>query len=394
LLLARLTFIRQNWNSAESQDRPRRPSYRRPERESRFSGGEDGLELGGASHASKDFTQSKSLHVSRLPAEITDEEFRDAFSGLKGLTGAELVFNSGALRDYKNTASRGFGFLHFEDESAAAAAAAEMESTPIRIRGFAPEINPSKAKQRQVNEESHVLHISGVPLDCQYLEISTLLKEKCPGFKSVRLMTGKHKNFLGAIGIAFKDTESAIKAKEVLKGVSLGGADLLEHNVAFGRPLWDKGEPTSTLLLIGTPRDPDGAYAVSEMLESLPGVDRHKVLQDRDTGNFKGTTIVNCKDAHTAWQTLDYLNRETPEYRVAFVTDRPAFQQRPEGQERDQFSRPSAFKSAFHDRGSDRNPDFGRDRNPDFNRNRNRDRPPARDFNRNPSWKRDRDQDY
>jgi hypothetical protein len=92
LLLARLASVRYNWNSADSQDRPRRPSYRRPDRESRFSG-EDGLELGGSSNAPKDFSQSKSLHVSRLPAEITDEEFKNAFSNLKGLTSAELGGN-------------------------------------------------------------------------------------------------------------------------------------------------------------------------------------------------------------------------------------------------------------------------------------------------------------
>jgi hypothetical protein len=92
-------------------------------------------------------------------------------------------------------------------------------------------------------------------------------------------VTGKNQNFLGAIGIAFKDTESAINAKKALEGVSLGGVDLLEHNVAFGRPLWDHGEPTTTLMLIGTPKDPEGVNDLSQMLDTLSDIERYKVCE-------------------------------------------------------------------------------------------------------------------
>ncbi|KAG8740448.1 hypothetical protein FRC10_004313 [Ceratobasidium sp. 414] len=215
---------------------------------------EDKLELRSASQAPKDFSRSKSLHVSRIDQETTDEEFRQAFSGLKGLVNAELS---------------GFGFLHFENESAAAAAAQHLEEFPVRIRGYATDINPYTSRSLTSTEPSHTIHISGVPLDLQYLEVVELLREKASNQKSIRFMTNRDQGFLGVISIAFNDTESAVDAKKYLIGASLGGVELREHNVQYGRPLWDE-KPTTTLIITGIPREPREAnkFYLANLLHS------------------------------------------------------------------------------------------------------------------------------
>ncbi|KAG9087560.1 hypothetical protein FRC07_012789, partial [Ceratobasidium sp. 392] len=198
------------------------------------SNAEDRLELGTTSKPRRFFPPSKSLHVARVRPEASDEEFRNAFSGLKGLVKAELIFNSGPLRDYKNTTSRGFGFLHFENEDAAAAAAEQLEWNPIWIRGQETKINPYTSRTLDSAEPSHTLHLSGLPLELQYLEVVELLRERSLNQKSIRFMTDKELNFLGAVGVAFEDTASGINAKQALIGASLGGMKLREHNVQYG----------------------------------------------------------------------------------------------------------------------------------------------------------------
>ncbi|KAG9081495.1 hypothetical protein FRC06_005533 [Ceratobasidium sp. 370] len=287
---------------------------------------EDKLELVASSRPRRDFSQSKSLHVARVHRDATDEEFREAFSDLKGLVKAELIFNSGPLRDYQNTTSRGFGFLHFENEDAAAAAAQHLDEFPVRIRGYETDINPYTARATTSTEPSHSLHISGVPLDLQYLEVAETLKERCPNQKSIRFMTSRDQGFIGVVNVAFEDTESAIDAKKSLVGASLGGVELREHNIQYGRPLWDE-KPTTTLMMIGTPKEPSGAEKVRRMLAALDGVTRYKIIKDQDTGDFKGTAILNCVDITTAWKILEYLNRAYPMYRIAFISSRPEHEQ-------------------------------------------------------------------
>ncbi|KAG8796111.1 hypothetical protein FRC12_004863 [Ceratobasidium sp. 428] len=302
------------------------------------SSNEDRLELGATPRSRRDFTSSKSLHVARVPQDVADEEFRSAFSGLKGLVKAELIFNSGALRDYKNTTSRGFGFLHFENEDAAADAAYQLERDPVRFRGYETKINPFTSKAPGPNQPCHVLHVSGLPLDLQYLELVELLKEKAVNQKSIRFMTSKDLSFVGAVGIAFRDTESAIDAKKSLIGASLGGMELREHNIEFGRPLWDE-RPTTTLMLIGTPREPRGADWMKGILASIDGVTRYKVVKDPETGDYKGVAIVNCEDIPGAWRILEYFNRKYPAYRVVFISSRVEHEQKLENQGRERYHR-------------------------------------------------------
>ena len=87
------------------------------------------------------------------------------------------------------------------------------------------------------------------------------------------LVTSKENQFLGAAGVAFRDAEAAADAKEALPGASIGDVVLREHNLAFGRPLYDE-MPTKTLMLIGTPTDDEGVEEVRSMIEALPGVTR------------------------------------------------------------------------------------------------------------------------
>ncbi|KAG9087730.1 hypothetical protein FRC07_012755, partial [Ceratobasidium sp. 392] len=183
------------------------------------SNAEDRLELGTTSKSRRFFPPSKSLHVARVRPEASDEEFRNAFSGLKGLVKAELS---------------GFGFLHFENEDAAAAAAEQLEWNPIWIRGQETKINPYTSRTIDSAEPSHTLHLSGLPLELQYLEVVELLRERSLNQKSIRFMTDKELNFLGAVGVAFKDTASGSNAKQALIGASLGGMELREHNVQYG----------------------------------------------------------------------------------------------------------------------------------------------------------------
>lgn len=88
------------------------------------------------------------------------------------------------------------------------------------------------------------------------------------------LVTSKENHFLGAAGVAFVDAEAAADAKEALLGASIGDVVLRDHNLAFGRPLYDH-MPTNTLMIIGTPTDEEGIEEVRSMIEALPGVERH-----------------------------------------------------------------------------------------------------------------------
>ncbi|KAG9095284.1 hypothetical protein FS749_010739 [Ceratobasidium sp. UAMH 11750] len=89
-LPARLALARSISNSASSQIRPERTIS-----ESLEPSAEDRLEFVARSRPRKDFSQSKSLHVARVHQDATDEEFRQAFSGLKGLVNAELSEHHG-----------------------------------------------------------------------------------------------------------------------------------------------------------------------------------------------------------------------------------------------------------------------------------------------------------
>ncbi|CAE6480063.1 unnamed protein product [Rhizoctonia solani] len=282
---------------------------------------DDGLELDVKSNRKR-----ASLHVANIPFDTTDEEFRQAFSGLPGIVNTELVFNSGTMRDYKNTTNRGFGFLHFESELAASAAMRHLRMSPVRIQGFATEVKPNRSKSKSRNDASHVLHISGLPLDIQYLEVLDLLKEKCPYFKSLRFMAGEPDNFLGVAAVAFEDTMSAERARERLLGLTLAGMLLRDHNVSFGRPLYEN-EPTNTLMVLGTPTSPDAAYDFRRLLDSFECIQRYKLIKDRLTNEFKGFTTVGCDSVDSAWMMLEWFNREYPHYRVAFITSRYEYEQ-------------------------------------------------------------------
>ncbi|EUC61595.1 RNA recognition motif protein [Rhizoctonia solani AG-3 Rhs1AP] len=282
---------------------------------------DDRLELDG-----KPDRKRASLHIANIPFATTDEEFRQAFSVVPGIVNTELVFNSGTMRDYKNTSNRGFGFLHFESELAASAAMKQLRMSPVRIQGFETEVKPNKSKTKSRNDVSHVLHISGLPLDIQYLEVLDTLKEKCPSFKSLRFMAGEPDNFLGVAAVAFEDTVSAEQAKDKLLGVTLAGTLVREHNISFGRPLYvDK--PTDTLMVLGTPTSPDAAYDFRRVLDSFDCIERYKLIKDRITDEFRGFTTVNCGSVDSAWMMLEWFNREYPHYRVAFITSGPKYEQ-------------------------------------------------------------------
>ncbi|KAH7334087.1 hypothetical protein B0J17DRAFT_675267 [Rhizoctonia solani] len=230
------------------------------------------------------------------------------------------------MRDYKNTTNRGFGFLHFESGQAASAAMSHLRRSPIRLQGYETEINPYKAKSKSRNDASHVLHISGLPLDIQYLEVLDLLKEKCPYFKSLRFMAGEPDNFLGVAAVVFEDNTAAQRAKERLHEMTLGGTLLRDHNISFGRPLYED-EPTNTLMLLGTPTSQDAAYDFRRLLDSFDCIKRYKLIKDRISNEFKGFTIVNCTDVDSAWMMLEWFNREYPHYRVAFIATRHEYEQ-------------------------------------------------------------------
>ncbi|KAJ1303783.1 hypothetical protein OPQ81_008206 [Rhizoctonia solani] len=276
--------------------------------------GGDELELNGTSERKR-----TSLHVSNIPFDTTDEEFRQAFSVLPGIVKTELVFNSGTMRDYKNTSNRGFGFLHFESEPAARAAMRHLRASPIRLQGYATEVKPNTSRAKSRDDMSHVLHISGLPLEIQYLEVLDLLKERCPYFKSLRFMAAEPGNFLGVAAVAFEDTISAERAKERLHGMTLGGMLLREHNITFGRPLYED-RPTDTLMLLGTPTSPDAAYDFRRVLDTFDCIRRYKLIKDKATNEFRGFTTVNCGSVDNAWMMLEWFNREYPHYRVAFIT--------------------------------------------------------------------------
>ncbi|CAE6514625.1 unnamed protein product [Rhizoctonia solani] len=282
---------------------------------------DDRLELTGTSGRKR-----ASLHISNIPFDTKDEEFKQAFWDLPGIVSTELVFNSGTMRDYKHTTNRGFGFLHFESEFAAAAAMKHLRAAPVRIQGFETEVKPNKSKSLSRNDASHVLHISGLPLDIQYLEVLDLLKERCPYFKSLRFMAGEPNNFLGVAAVAFEDTVSAERAKERLHEATLGGLLLREHNLAFGRPLYED-QPTNALMLLGTPTSPDAAYDFRRVLDTFDCVQRYKLIKDRRTNEFKGYTVVNCGTVDSAWMMLEWFNREYPHYRVAFITSSYEYEQ-------------------------------------------------------------------
>ncbi|KAF8699481.1 hypothetical protein RHS03_07120, partial [Rhizoctonia solani] len=243
-----------------------------------------------------------SLHIANIPSHTTDEEFRQAFSVLPGIVKTELIFNSGTMRDYKDTTNRGFGFLHFDSELAAATAMRHLRESPIRIQGYATEVKPNKSRSSSRNEPSHVLHISGLPLDIQYLEVLDLVKERCPYFKSLRFMAAEPGNFLGVAAVAFEDVTTAERAKERLYGTTVGGMLIQEHNLSFGRSLYEDG-PTNTLMVLGTPTSPDAAFDFRRLLDT-----------------FEGFTTVNCGTVDNAWMMLEWFNREHPQYRVAFIT--------------------------------------------------------------------------
>ncbi|KAG8740026.1 hypothetical protein FRC11_000433 [Ceratobasidium sp. 423] len=229
------------------------------------------------------------------------------------------------MRDYKNTTNRGFGFLHFENELAASAAMRHLRTSPIRLQGYETEVNPYKSKSKSRNDASHVLHISGLPLDIQYLEVLDLLKEKCPYFKSLRFMAGEPDNFLGVAAVAFEDTMSAERAKERLHELTLGGMLLRDHNISYGRPLYED-RPTDTLMLLGTPVSPDPAYDFRRLLDTFDCIKRYKLIKDRITNEYRGFTVVNCGSVDNAWMMLEWFNREYPHYRVAFITNGPEYE--------------------------------------------------------------------
>lgn len=89
-------------------------------------------------------------------------------------------------------------------------------------------------------------------------------------------MTNKDQEFLGAAGVAFVDAQAAADAKEALLGSSIGDVILRDHNLAFGRPLYDE-MPTRHLMIIGTPTDEEGLEEVRTMIEALPGVERYTI---------------------------------------------------------------------------------------------------------------------
>lgn len=90
-------------------------------------------------------------------------------------------------------------------------------------------------------------------------------------------MTAKpdHK-FLGIVAIAFEDIESAIKARANLHNTHLGEVLLREHNLVYGRPLYDEA-PTNTLMILGTPRSADAAYDFRRVLDRFSCVKRYKL---------------------------------------------------------------------------------------------------------------------
>ncbi|CAE6352232.1 unnamed protein product [Rhizoctonia solani] len=286
----------------------------------RPSSGSDELELTGKDR------KRYSLHVANIPPDTTDEEFRQAFSVLPGIVKTELVFNSGTMRDYKGTTNRGFGFLHFENDLAAGAAMKHMRESPIRIHGYAAEVKQNKSRTKSRNDPSHVLHISGLPLEIQYLEVLDLLKERCPSFKSLRFMASEPGNFLGVAAVAFEDTMTAERAKERLYEMTLGGMLLREHNITFGRPLYED-HPTNTLMLLGTPTSREAAYDFRRVLDTFDCVKRYKLVKDKITNEFRGFTIVNCGSVDSAWMMLEWFNREYPHYRAAFITSSNEYEQ-------------------------------------------------------------------
>ncbi|CAE6353985.1 unnamed protein product [Rhizoctonia solani] len=230
------------------------------------------------------------------------------------------------MRDYKGTTNRGFGFLHFENDQAAAAAMKHLRESPIRIDGYATEVNQNKSKSKSRNEPCHVLHISGLPLEIQYLEVLDLLKEKCPDFKSLRFMAAEPGNFLGVAAVAFEDVAAAERAKETLHGTTLNDMLLREHNIAFGRPLYED-RPTDTLMLLGTPTSRDAAYDFRRVLDTFDCIERYKLIKDKLTDEFRGFTTVNCGSVDNAWMMLEWFNREYPHYRVAFITNGHQYEQ-------------------------------------------------------------------
>ncbi|CAE6380834.1 unnamed protein product [Rhizoctonia solani] len=223
------------------------------------------------------------------------------------------------MRDYKDTTNRGFGFLHFDSELAAVTAMRHLRESPIRIQGYATEVKPNKSRSSSRNEPSHVLHISGLPLDIQYLEVLDLVKERCPYFKSLRFMAAEPGNFLGVAAVAFEDVTTAERAKERLYGTTVGGMLIQEHNLSFGRSLYEDG-PTNTLMVLGTPTSPDAAFDFRRLLDTFECVQRYKLIKDKITNKFKGFTTVNCGTVDNAWMMLEWFNREHPQYRVAFIT--------------------------------------------------------------------------
>ncbi|QRW22680.1 RNA recognition motif protein [Rhizoctonia solani] len=239
-----------------------------------------------------DLVLRSSLHIANIPSHTTDEEFRQAFSVLPGIVKTELIFNSGTMRDYKDTTNpswRSYCMRH-------------LRESPIRIQGYATEVKPNKSRSSSRNEPSHVLHISGLPLDIQYLEVLDLVKERCPYFKSLRFMAAEPGNFLGVAAVAFEDVTTAERAKERLYGTTVGGMLIQEHNLSFGRSLYEDG-PTNTLMVLGTPTSPDAAFDFRRLLDT-----------------FEGFTTVNCGTVDNAWMMLEWFNREHPQYRVAFIT--------------------------------------------------------------------------
>lgn len=274
-----------------------------------------------------------SLHVSGIPPETTDEEFRQAFSVLPGLVDTQLVFNSGPLRNYQGTQNRGFGFLHFENPAAASAAAKFMRTAPIRLQGYATEINPFRAVVPPPNEPTHVLLINGLPLEMQYLEVMTLLKDRCPYYKSIRFMAGKPGTFLGVAGIAFADVTSATRAKERLHNETLGGVLLRDHNIVYGRPLYED-EPTNTLMILGTTKDQDEAFDFRRKLDEFSCIERYKLVRDRETREYRGFTIIGCDSVEGAWELLAWFNREYPHCRATFIVQRREYEKKLESQGR------------------------------------------------------------
>ncbi|KAF8596376.1 hypothetical protein BDV93DRAFT_528088 [Ceratobasidium sp. AG-I] len=89
------------------------------------------------------------------------------------------------------------------------------------------------------------------------------------------------------------------------------------------------------------------------MIEALPGVARQNPVRDRDTGDYRNLTIIDCEHEEAAWNIVDYLNREAPQYRVAFITDKRT-QERRNGP-RDDYRRSGGN---FVNRNRDGNRDF------------------------------------